>query len=387
MTSNRYTYRLTKMLLILLAWEVIFWALYFVLISALGIFGEGKGDEILLYRYPARFAWMLVIVPIFFAFILFILKHNRRAEALNPRVREAYIRPVSEGYTLFKLILFRNVIVFMIIAFAQPVFGKRKSEATVENLELVICLDVSNSMNTRDISDEMSRLDIAKRAMTQLVNNLHGERIGICLFANDALVQLPITRDYGAAKLFIKEIETDLVGSQGTNIKQALEVSKDMFSKDRTAKGIIMVTDGENHEDNPNGILRKIRKSKVQLCVLGIGTTKGGLVPENPRRPDLGYKKTATGKAVRSKVNPRLIESIASKAGGKASLSSDEFPDLSALLTQISRMKRTKIDNFDFDIRTERYQIPLVFALISWLLYLLWSEKFSTGLNRKLESK
>ncbi|PWL27267.1 MAG: hypothetical protein DCO96_11000 [Fluviicola sp. XM-24bin1] len=387
MTNRKYTYRLNRMLLMLLAWEIIFWGLYFVLIMALGFFGEGKGDEILLYRYPQRFFWMMAIIPILLAFVLFVQNHNKRALALNPRVREAYIRPVSEGYTLFKWIMFRNVIVFMIIAFAQPVFGKRKSEATVENLELVICLDVSNSMNTKDISKEMSRLEISKRAMIQLVNNLHGERIGICLFANDALVQLPITRDYGAAKLFIKEIETDLVSSQGTNIKAALDVSRKMFSKDRTAKGIIMVTDGENHEDNPNSVLKKIKNSKIQLCVLGIGTEKGGLVPVNPRRPDLGYKKSATGRAVRSKVNPKLIESIAAKAGGKASLSSDEFPDLSALLTQISRMKRTKIDNFDFDIRTERYQIPLVFALISWLIYLLWSEKFSARLNKKLESK
>ncbi|MCR9171715.1 MAG: VWA domain-containing protein [bacterium] len=387
MTDRKYTYRLNRMLLILLAWEVIFWGLYFVLIMALGFFGDGKGDEILLYRHPERFLWMLLIAPIVIAFTLFVIKHNKRALALNKRVREAYIRPVSEGYTLFKWIMFRNVIVFMIIAFAQPVFGKRKSEATVENLELVICLDVSNSMNTKDISDEMSRLEIAKRAMIELVNNLHGERIGICLFANDALVQLPVTRDYGAAKLFIKEIETDLVGSQGTNIKSALEVSRKMFSKDRTAKGIIMVTDGENHESNPNDVLKKIRESKIQLCVLGIGTEKGGLVPVNPRRPDLGYKKTATGKTVRSKVNPKMIESIASKAGGKASLSADEFPDLSALLTQITRMKRTKIDNFDFDIRTERYQIPLVFALISWLIYLLWSEKLSARLNKRLESK
>ncbi|XOV66904.1 MAG: VWA domain-containing protein [Fluviicola sp.] len=385
MTNRKFTYRLSRMFLIFMAWEVIFWALYGVLVSALGMFDDGKGDEILLYRYPERFYWMLLIVPITFAFILFLHKHNKRALSLKPRVREAYIRPVSEGYTIFKWIMFRNVIVFMIIAFAQPVFGKRKSEATVENLELVICLDVSNSMNTRDISDELSRLEIAKRAMNQLINKLHGERIGICLFANDALVQLPITRDYGAAKLFIDEIETDLVGNQGTNVKAALEVSRKMFSKDRTAKGIIMVTDGENHESNPSKELKKIRNSKIQLCVLGIGTKKGGLVPVNPRRPDLGYKKTATGKAVRSKVNPKFIESIATKAGGKASLSDDEFPDLSALLTQITRMKRTKIDNFDFDIRTERYQIPLVFALISWLIYLLWSEDVSTRLNRKLE--
>lgn len=376
-----------RMFLTFLVWEIIFWALYFVMTLALGAFGEGKGDEILIYKFPERFFWLAFILPIVFAFLLFLQKHNKRALALNPRVRQAYIRPVSEGFTVFKWIMFRNVIVFMIIAFAQPVFGKRKSQATVENLELVICLDVSNSMNTKDISDEMSRLEIAKRAMIQLVNNLRGERIGICLFANDALIQLPITKDYGAAKLFINEIETDLVGSQGTNIKAAIEVSQTMFSKDRTAKGIIMVTDGENHEQNPDKALKKIRESKIQLCVLGIGTKKGGLVPENPRRPDLGYKKSATGRSVVSKVNPKMIENIAAKAGGKASMSADEFPDLSALLTQISRMKRTKIDNFDFDIRTERYQIPLVLALISWLIYLLWSENFSARLNKKLESK
>ena len=387
MTNPKFTYRLGRMLAILLIWEALLWGLYFVLIIALGIFGEGKGDEILLYKSPQRFFWLAFMVPVATAFFLFIYKHNQRALALNDRVRKAYIRPVSEGYTIFKWIMFRNVLVFMIIAFAQPVFGKRKSQATVENLELVICLDVSNSMNTRDITPDMSRLDISKRAMIQLVNNLRGERIGICLFANDALIQLPITRDYGAAKLFINEIQTDLVGSQGTNINAALEVSQTMFSKDRTAKGIIMVTDGENHEQNPDKVLKKIRESKTQLAVLGIGTQKGGLVPQNPRRPDLGYKKTATGRSVVSKVNPKMIESIATKAGGKASLSADEFPDLSALLTQISRMKRTKIDNFDFDIRTERYQIPLVLALISWLIYLLWSERFSTRLNKKLESK
>ncbi len=179
MTDQKFTYRLGRMLLIILAWEVIFWLLYFVLILSLGIFGEGKGDEILIYKHPERFFWLAFILPIVFAFILFIQKHNTRALALNPRVRQAYIRPVSEGFTVFKWILFRNVIVFLIIAFAQPVFGKRKSQATVENLELVICLDVSNSMNTKDISAEKSRLDISKRAMNQLVNNLRGERIGI----------------------------------------------------------------------------------------------------------------------------------------------------------------------------------------------------------------
>lgn len=387
MTNKSYTYSLRRMITVVIIWEVLFWVLYFGLVYILGFFNGENSHEILMYKHPKRFMWLLFLIPAFIAIIIYIKKTNERASGLNSRVREAYLQPISNGYTVFKFIMFRNVIVFLVFAFAQPVFGKKKADATIENLELVVCLDVSNSMNTRDISKDISRLEIAKRAMIQLVNNLQGERIGICLFANNAYVQLPITKDYGAAKLFINEIETDLIPNQGTNVKEALEVSMDMFSKARTAKGIIMVTDGENHEESPNKILKKIKNSPVQLSVLGIGTAKGGLVPKNPRRPEFGYKKTATGRSVVSKLDKSFIKKIASKGGGKASISSDEFPDLSALLTQINRMKRTKIDNFEFDISTERYQIPLMLALLSLLINLMWSRAVSTRLNQIIESK
>lgn len=387
MSKQSYTYNVTKIIRTLLIWEVIFWGLYIALIFTLGFFNDDPHGEVLLYKYPARFFWALLLIPVYGTFFFFIRKANERGEKLPARVRESYLKPVSSSYTAFKLVLFRNVLIFLIIAFANPVFGKKKSAATVENLELVVCLDVSNSMNAKDISKEISRLDISKRAMIQLVNNLHGERIGICLFANNAYVQLPITRDYGAAKLFINDIESDLVRNQGTNIKEALEVSMSMFSKERTGKGVILVTDGENHETNPSAILKKIKESKVELIVLGIGTSQGGLVPEDPHRPDLGYKTTATGKKVISKLNTKFIESIAAKAGGKASISSDEFPDLSALLTEINHLKRTKIDNFEFDIKQDRYQYPLVLALFFWIMYLLWSERTSDRLNRMIAPK
>ena len=242
-------------------------------------------------------------------------------------------------------------------------------------------------MNTKDISKDVSRLDISKRAIVQLINNLHGERIGICLFANNAFVQLPITRDYAAAKMFVSDIETDMISSQGTNINAALTVSLEMFSKEKTGKGIILLTDGENHETDPSAILNKIKKSKVQLSVLGIGTKNGGLVPKNPKRPELGYKTKATGKSVLSKLNEKFIRKIASKGGGKASISSSEFPDLSALLTQINQMKRTKIDNFEFDIKQERYQVPLFISLVFWLTYLLWSKRYVGLLDKLIETK
>jgi Ca-activated chloride channel family protein len=242
-------------------------------------------------------------------------------------------------------------------------------------------------MNTCDISTEKSRLDISKRALIQLVNNLHGEKIGICLFANNAFVQLPLTRDYSAAKLFIADIESNMISSQGTNVNQALLVSKDMFSDEKTTKGIIMVTDGENHEENPDEILNEIKTSKIQLSILGIGTKRGGLIPKNPSRPELGYKTNAVGKSVVSKLNEPFLQKLAQKGGGKASVSSSEFPNLSALLTQINQMKRTKIDYLEFVIKEERYQIPLFLSLVFWLAYLLWSKRYVGLLDNLVKKK
>jgi Ca-activated chloride channel family protein len=346
-------------------------------VNSLGYFTSATSTEHLLYKYPQRLQFLLLIIPIAGMFVYNSWRNNKVAHGLPVRVKESYLQPVSTNFSFIKYAFFRTAFAFLVLALAQPVFGKRKAPGTVEKLELVVCLDVSNSMNTRDISKELSRLEISKRAMIQMVNNLHGEKIGICLFANNAFVQLPVTRDYGAAKMFINDIETSMISSQGTNIDAALKVSLEMFSKERTAKGIIMVTDGENHEVDPSEVLEQIKESDVQLSVLGIGTKKGGLVPKNPKRPELGYKTTATGKSVHSKLDEQFIKKIASKGGGKASISSSEFPDLSALLTQINHMKRTKIDNLEFDIKQERYQVPLVFALVFWLAYLLWSKRYS----------
>jgi Ca-activated chloride channel family protein len=375
MGRTKYTYNIAGLLTAMVLSEVVFWILYYLISSSLGIFGS-HGSEKLLYKHPEALKALFIVIPIAGVFIYNFVRHNRKAGKVSDHVLRSYMSPVSGKYLFMKYLLFRTAFVFLVLTMAQPVFGKKKVSGTTDSLELVVCLDVSNSMNTKDISDEISRLEISKRALVQLLNNLHGERIGICLFANNAFVQLPVTRDYGAAKLFINEIETDMISSQGTNIKAALNTAIKMFSKDHTAKGIILVTDGENHESDPTEVLAKIKSEKIQFSVLGIGTSKGGLVPKNPRRPELGYKTSSTGRSVVSKMNPSFIKKIASKGGGYANFSSSEFPDLSALLTQINQMKRAKIDNLEFDIKEERYQFTLAIAIFFWLLYILWSKNY-----------
>lgn len=387
MNNPKYTYRIKSILLWIALWEIIFWGIYVLFVSIFTGSSEKLGVDHLMYKAPEALYLLFGLVPILGAYLFSILKHNDNANRVNTRVMQSLLHPVSSFSSFVRYFLFRNAFVLLVIAVSLPIFGKKKVSGTSESLELVVALDVSNSMNTCDISAEMSRLEISKRALVQLVNNLHGEKIGICLFANNAFVQLPLTRDYSAAKLFIADIESNMVSSQGTNINQALIVSKDMFSAEKTTKGIIMVTDGENHEENPDEVLKEIKTSKIQLSILGIGTKRGGLIPKNPNRPELGYKTNAVGKSVVSKLNEPFLQKLAQKGGGKASVSSSEFPNLSALLTQINQMKRTKIDNLEFDIKEERYQIPLFLSLVFWLAYLLWSKRYVGLLDNLVKKK
>ena len=122
------------------------------------------------------------------------------------------------------------------------------------------------------------------------------------------------------------------------------------------------------------GSKTEINEKNVQVCVLGIGTVLGGLIPNNPERPELGYKVGAQGENIISKVNDSLIQELASKTNGYSMVSSEPFPDFSNLLTQINHMKRTKIDNLEFNVLENRYQVPLLFAIIFWLLFIVWSK-------------
>lgn len=335
-----------------------------------------------MFKNPGYFYWMVLIPVITGIFIWKIIQHNNRFRTAG-KAYSSLIHPVSNITAFMKFFFLRNAIAFMIITLAGPVYGSKKVKATKETLELVVCLDISNSMNTRDISKTDSRLEISKRALIQLINNLNGEQLGLVLFANDAFVQLPLTSDYAAAKLFIKDVETSMISNQGTDVAEALRVAADMFSDKKVAKGIIMVTDGEHHEGGVDDAINLLKEKNIQLSVLGIGTEKGGLVPKDPFKPDRGYKTDASGRSVLSKVNRNFIRNLANKAGGYASYSDEEFPDLSPLLTQLKTMKRTKIDILDFDVKQERYRVPLVLSILFWIGYLLWSAEFLRIFRRK----
>ncbi len=375
MNKSNFTYRLKSIFISILVWEIFFWLIFFAILYILGFTIDNTSKDHITFKNPLFFCLNLLLIPIIGLYFYQLRQNNQIVNKTHKNVLQFVLKPISSFSSFLRFFFFRNAFAFLIIALAQPIYGKKKVQGLTKSLELVVALDISNSMNTKDLDKEVSRLEVSKRALNQLVNNLHGEKIGISIFAGNTYVQLPITSDYHAAKMFISEIESDMISNQGTNISQALKTSVDMFSEANVTKGIILVTDGENHEENPSEAIEMINDNNIQLCVLGVGTINGGLIPKDPERKELGYKMDEKGENIISKLNPSLINELAKKTNGFSMLTTDAFPNLSELLKRINEMDTSKMNDTQFDVIENRYQLPLFLAIVFWLLFLLLPAK------------
>jgi Ca-activated chloride channel family protein len=374
--ENIFLYKTKKILIAIFSWELIFWILFSMFLFVMDFFSSSNKENHLTFKFPEQLFLIFLVLPVLIiAFSWFMYWKNKKLSRIGGvNTLKTLLKPIHSKHYFISYFLLRNAIVFILIAMAQPVFGSKKVNASLDTMELVLAIDVSNSMNTRDIDPETSRLEIVKRAMIQLINNFHGEKVGICVFAGGAYIQLPITADYEAAKMYVNEIETNMLSNQGTNISAALNVSKEMFSKEKTSKAILIVSDGENHEGQLEEASKTIKESEIMLAVLGIGTKNGGYIPNDPQKPELGYKIDAKGTKIRSKLNENLLRQIAKKTDGFYTISYSPFPNLSQILTQFSQIKRTKIETITLDIKENWYQIPLFFGIIFFLLFSLFKQ-------------
>lgn len=372
MNKSKFGYKIKGLSLGILFWELIFWLLFALILLFLGAFSNDTQAEHLLFKDEEKLYYLILLLPLFASFLWFMWWKNKRFSLLgDERILTSLLKPIDSLKVFWRFFLLRNTFVFIVLALAQPVFGDKKVSGTFESMELVLAIDVSNSMNCKDIDTETSRLEIVKRAMNEFVNHLHGEKVGISIFAGSAFVQLPLTTDYEAVKMYIHEIQSDMLSNQGTNIASALDVSMKMFSKSRTSKAILLVTDGENHEGGVEELSAQLKENNITLAVLGIGTTSGGYVPNNPDRPEMGYKTSEKGLKVVSKLNPVFLQKIAQQADGFSFTSSSQFPNLDGILDKIKQLKRSKVDGLSIDVKENWYQIPLFLAMLCFLSFVL----------------
>ena len=300
---------------------------------------------------------------------------------------------ISKGRPVLKFILLLFAIGFIILGLANPQVGSKMEEIKREGVDLMICLDISNSMLAEDIKP--NRLERAKQAISKLIDNLRNDRIGLIVFGGEAYIQLPITTDYSAAKMFLSTISTDIVPTQGTAIGEAIKLSMKSFSSDyynpegenpqqgvQKNKAIIIITDGENHEDDAIEAAKNAAEKGMFVHTIGMGLVNGAPIPVYQRGRQIGFKKDKYGSTVITKLNETMLRQIASSGNGEYIRANNIQSGLSVLLTEINKLEKVKFGSKVFTDYEDRFQYPIAIALLFLILELIIAERKSKWLSK-----
>ncbi|PWH85516.1 VWA domain-containing protein [Brumimicrobium oceani] len=364
----RYRYRLPFFTGLVLGFELLFWFITWQFLRIFGVFSPDSAAERISFIAP-NYVWWFLLLPLIVAVFYFQLyRRNQLVENIGSlKTLHTFLKPVYTKKVFWRYFFIRNAVVFAVFALMQPALGKKNVKGQSNGVEMIFAVDISNSMNTRDIKGGETRLEVAKRAMNQLVNQSTSSRVGLLIFAGNAYPQLPLTADKEAVKMYVDELNTNFISNQGTNIAAALEESSRFFSKQEAKKVLVLITDGEDHEGGMKEAYAAIRKKNIDVLILGIGTQEGGIVPRSDA-PNSVSLKDDLGRSVISKVDLAMLEEISKKLKGKVMLSNDSFPNVSKLLTQINSTSASNTVNLDFKVKENRYQWPLSFAILSILI-------------------
>ncbi len=327
--------------------------------------------------------WGLVAIPVF---IFMFLEINRwKSKALkrlgDKHVVKQMMPDVSFSRPWLKFIIFILAYSLCIIGAADPQIGSKVEEVKRKGADLMILLDVSNSMLAQDLAP--SRLENAKRAIAQLLDNMHDDRIGLIVFAGQAYVQLPITTDYSAAKLFLNTINTDMVPTQGTAIGAAIDLAMKSFDfKDGTGKAMIIITDGENHEDDAVAAAKNAADRDVSVHVIGVGSLEGAKIPYYMNGKMTGYRLDEDGKTeVISKMSESMCKEIAAAGGGAYVRATNANSGLNIIMDQIGKIQRKTVDSKNFKDYEDRFQFFLGIAFVLLVIEFFISNRKSQRLS------
>lgn len=332
-----------------------------------------------------NYLYALAIIPVLI--ILFGITRRSRRKALDrfgqKEAVEQLMPNVSKSRPVIKFIIWLLALSSIIVAVAQPQFGSKLQKVKRKGVELMICLDVSNSMLAEDI--QPNRLERAKRAISRLIDKLNDDKIGLIVFAGDAYTQLPITTDYSSAKLFLDAVSTKIVPKQGTAIGAAINLAASSFSPQfKGNKAIIVITDGENHEDDAIGAAKAAADNGIIVHTIGMGLPQGGPIPiyENGQKD---YRKDKNGNVVVTKLDEKMLQEIAAAGNGIYVRANNAEVGLNTLFNAINKMQQAEIESQVYSDYDDQFQWFIGFAILMLLLdYVILERKNKYLKNVKL---
>lgn len=295
----------------------------------------------------ALWALVLGILPAGI-FLLMWRSRNRQVKRIGDAALLDKLMPSrSSAKPVVRIVLFSIAFILLLVALINPMIGTKKGKVATTGIDVVIALDISNSMLAEDLKP--SRLSAAKNALRALMNRMGENRIGIVVFAGTAYTQLPLTSDYNAAEVFIDDISTNDIARQGTAIGAAIERSSGVFSKlEGRGKAIIIISDGENHEDDAEASARKAAEDGIIVNTIGLGSPKGAPIPIYKNGINVGFKTDRQGNTVMTRLNEQMLQQIAAAGNGIYVHGTDGDVGINTILSELGRLKKQELSEVQF---------------------------------------
>lgn len=292
----------------------------------------------------------------------------------NPELVGKLMDTVDRGKQVGKLVLLVVGVFFLLVALMRPQFGTKTRQVHRTGQDIIFALDLSKSMLAEDFLP--NRLEKAKQEIKGFMRLLEGDRIGLVVFAGEAQVLCPLTLDYGAASLFLEEVNTDWLPTPGTNLSEAIRVAtKSFVSEEQKFKNLVLITDGESHEGDVEEAAQEAEKQGVTIYAIGIGTPGGVPVPVLDEEGKKTYKRDREGNIVSSKLDDEILKKVATATGGRWHIASGGQMELSEIYGEIREEEEKELSSAVTTVYEDRFQIPLLIALLIFAVEPLLSDR------------
>ena len=320
--------------------------------------------------------YLLLVIPLM---ILGFLALNRwKNNTQNKYISSDLLKVLSPDISTFKpkvkLFLFSLFIVFSTISLVNPKIGTELKTVKREGVDLVFALDVSKSMLAEDIAP--NRLEKGKRIVSEIINSLNNDRVGIIAYAASALPILPITDDYSTAKTFLQSLNTDMLSSQGTAITESINLAKEFYDdEEQTNRVLVILSDGEDHEAKPEDIISLVQQSGMTIISVGLGSIKGSPIPIKENNIIKTYKKNDKGDVVITKLNKELLSSISKSSKGIYIDGFNTEQVVESVVERLKEMDKKEFESKQFVAYKDQFQWFIAFAILFLSLELFVFEK------------
>lgn len=315
------------------------------------------------------YLWFLgLLIPLILLYFLYVRWRNQGIQALgNPALVLSHMPGFSSGRLHVKAGLYFLALIFLIIALANPQLGSKMEKVKRQGIELFIALDVSNSMLSEDV--QPSRLGRAKNFIQKFLDELNNDKVGFIVFAGHAYLQMPLSTDYAAARMYVRTINPSVIPTQGTAIGEAVSLGLQSFEEEKNEhKAMIVITDGEDNEGGAEEAIAEAAAAGVKIFTVGVGTDAGAPVPEIRNGVTSDYKRDQSGNIVMSKLNQDALRKYAEAGKGSYFLMGSGKDEIRAILSELGKIQTKELQEEVFTEFDDQYQWFLTIALLLILI-------------------